>query len=308
MPLFYRRFYRVFLVLLLGLCATAPAAARPDLDRRIGATVADSGTPDYAFSDFRLASADGERHYRIRIAKPKRAAPASGYPAIYFLDGNAVLMQLNAGLLKRLAQAEHPPLLVMLSYDNDLRIDAAGRAYDYTPALPAGLRGHPEQMRHWRSGGADAFATLLEQRIKPQVAARVAVDPQRQTLWGHSYGALFVLHTLFQRPQSFQHYIAVEPSLWWGKGEILQEAQEFMRRPPALHARLQLWVGQQAPQTQPHPDARSSQPADAARQLAQRLNALPGLQADYRQWPEQSHGAMLNTAILPALEAVATGR
>ncbi|QNK33579.1 alpha/beta hydrolase [Serratia sp. JUb9] len=308
MPLFYHRFYRVLFVLLVSVCATAPASARPDLDRRIGVTVAERGTADYAFSDFRLASADGERHYRIRIAKPKQAAPAAGYPVIYFLDGNAVLMQLNAGLLQRLAQAPHPPLLVMLSYDNDLRIDAAGRAYDYTPALPAGQRGHPVQMGRWRSGGADAFATLLEQRIKPQVAARVTVDPQRQTLWGHSYGALFVLHTLFQRPQLFQHYIAVEPSLWWGKGQILKEAQAFVRQSPVLNARLQLWVGQQAPEAQPHPGERTSQPADVARQLSQRLDTLPGLRASYRQWPALSHGAMLDAAIAPALEGIASGQ
>uniref|UniRef100_UPI0023604DF2 alpha/beta hydrolase n=2 Tax=Serratia TaxID=613 RepID=UPI0023604DF2 len=181
--------------------------ARPDLERRIGVTVADSDSADYRFSDLRFTSADGQRRYRVRIAQPRRAPAPDGYPTIYFLDGNAVLMELNASLLARLATAKRPPVLVMIGYDNDLRIDAAGRAYDYTLPLPTGMTKPPQA-----GGGAEAFLQLMETRIKPAIAAKLAVDPQRQTLWGHSYGGLFVLHTLFTHPAAFQHYIAVEPS------------------------------------------------------------------------------------------------
>lgn len=76
----------------------------------------------------------GQRHYRVRIAQPRRAPAPGGYPTVYFLDGNAVLMELNAALLAKLAAAKRPPVLIMIGYDNDLRIDAAGRAYDYTPS------------------------------------------------------------------------------------------------------------------------------------------------------------------------------
>ena len=157
-------------------------------------------------------------------------------------------MGLNPALLAKLAAAKRPPVLVMIGYDNDLRIDAAGRAYDYTLPLPAGLKQPPRS-----GGGADAFLQLIETRIKPAIAAKLAVDPQRQTLWGHSYGGLFVLHTLFTHPTAFQRYIAVEPSLWWGNGMILQEAQQMMARRPAPVARLQLWVGRRNAIVRPRP-------------------------------------------------------
>ena len=101
-------------------------------ERKIGTTVADSDTADYRFSDLRFTSADGQRHYRVRIAQPRQAPVPDGYPTVYFLDGNAVLMELNAALLAKLAATKRPPVLVMIGYDNDLRIDAAGRTYDYT--------------------------------------------------------------------------------------------------------------------------------------------------------------------------------
>jgi hypothetical protein len=299
MPSFYRRCLTLVITLMIGVGSPLLAQARPDLERKIGVTVADTQSPDYHFSDLRFNSADGQRHYRIRIVQPRIAPPPAGYPVIYFLDGNAVLMELNTSLLARLAAQKQPPVLVLLSYDNDLRIDANGRSYDYTPA--------PLQTRGMRAnGGADAFLQLIESQVKPAVAAKVAIDPQQQTLWGHSYGGLFVLHTLLTQPASFQYYVAVEPSLWWGKGFILQEAQRVIDRHPALSAHLWLWTGGGEKMRSAPPNIKQTPlPADAAQQLAERLNTLNGLDVDFREWPGLDHGAMFSAAIAPALENIA---
>lgn len=297
-----RRFISALLALAIGLWLPGSVLARPDLERKIGTTVADSDSADYRFSDLRFTSADGQRHYRVRIAQPRQAPAPDGYPTVYFLDGNAVLMGLNPALLAKLAAAKRPPVLVMIGYDNDLRIDAAGRAYDYTLPLPAGLKQPPRG-----GGGADAFLQLIETRIKPAIAAKLAVDPQRQTLWGHSYGGLFVLHTLFTHPTAFQRYIAVEPSLWWGNGMILQEAQQMMARRPAPVAKLQLWIGLAERDRAAPPGVKSpALPADATRLLAEHLAQLDGLAVGYREWPALGHGAMLDAAIEPALSSVIT--
>lgn len=188
----------------------------------------------------------------------------------------------------------------MIGYDNDLRIDAVGRAYDYTLPLPTGMKKPPRA-----GGGADAFLQLIETRIKPAIAAKLAVDPQRQTLWGHSYGGLFVLHTLFTHPAAFQRYIAVEPSLWWGNGMILQEAQQMTERRAVPATRLQLWVGLAERDRAAPPGVKSpTLPADATHLLAEQLAQLGGLTVGYREWPALGHGAMLGAAIEPALSSV----
>jgi hypothetical protein len=301
MPSSYRRCLTLVITLMIGVGSPLLAQARPDLERKIGVTVADSPSPDYQFSDLRFNSADGQRHYRIRIAQPRIAPPAAGYPVVYLLDGNAVLMELNASLLARLAAQKQPPVLVLLSYDNDLRIDANGRSYDYTPA--------PLQTGEMRAnGGADAFLKLIESQIKPAVAAKVAIDPQRQTLWGHSYGGLFVLHTLLTQPATFQNYVAVEPSLWWGKGFILQEAQRVIERHPAISAHLWMWTGGGEKMRSAPPNIKQQPlPADAAQRLAERLATLNGLTVNFREWPGLDHGAMFSAAIAPALDEIAKG-
>ena len=292
MPSSYLRCLTLVLTLALGLGSPMLAQARPDLERKIGVTVADSQSPDYQFSDLRFNSADGQRHYRIRIVQPRIAPPPTGYPVVYLLDGNAVLMELNASLLARLAAQKQPPVLVLLSYDNDLRIDAKGRSHDYTPA----------------NNGADAFLKLIENQVKPAVAAKVAINSQRQTLWGHSYGGLFVLHTLLTQPAAFQNYVAVEPSLWWGKGFILQEAQRVIERHPVISAHLWLWTGGGEKMRSAPPNIKQQPlPADAAQRLAERLATLNGLKVDFREWPGLDHGGMFNAAIAPALDKVAAG-
>jgi hypothetical protein len=301
MPSSYRRCLTLVITLMIGVGSPQLAQARPDLERKIGVTVADSPSPDYQFSDLRFNSADGQRHYRIRIAQPRIAPPAAGYPVVYLLDGNAVLMELNASLLARLAAQKRPPVLVLLSYDNDLRIDANGRSYDYTPAplQTGGMRAN---------GGADAFLKLIESQVKPAVAEKVAINPQRQTLWGHSYGGLFVLHTLLTQPAAFQNYVAVEPSLWWGKGFILQEAQRVIDGHPAISAHLWLWTGGGEKMRSAPPNIKQQPlPADAAQRLTERLATLNGLAVNFREWPGLDHGAMFSATIAPALDAVAAG-
>ena len=72
---------RLAALLLLGAATVAaPAAAQPDLSRRIGQNVADTGAPGYRFERFVLDSNDGQRHYRIQVAVPDVPAPAGGFP------------------------------------------------------------------------------------------------------------------------------------------------------------------------------------------------------------------------------------
>lgn len=319
----HRTRWRLALALILGLAGMPALQAQPDLSRKVGTTLADRGSAWYRFEQFRLASADGQRRYRVRIAVPKQAAPAQGYPVAYLLDGNAALMELDEPLLASLAASGPAPVIVLIGYDNDLRIDPVARAFDYTPAR--GEQGAPEfdpLSPQRRSGGADAFLALIATAIKPQVERRVRIDRGRQTLWGHSYGGLLVLHALMTRPSLFTRYVAVDPSLWWGGGVVFERYRRGLpdgagaepallvlagsggeppdRRAPAGTAADRQALGQRLAQ-------RGSVPVDAARQLVQRLRDAH-LRAEYRELPGLSHGQTLGASLAPALHFAAAPR
>ncbi|TBV06577.1 alpha/beta hydrolase [Stutzerimonas kirkiae] len=286
------------------------ALAQPDLSRPVGDTLAERGSAHYRFERFALDSADGLRHYRIDLGIPRKAPPAAGYPVAWLLDGNAALAELQEEWLAELVQGD-PPLLVMVGYDTALRFDVRARTYDYTPA-PAGQEGLlvEDSVRNRAAGGAVAFRSLLEREVRPRVSARYALDSARQTLWGHSYGGLFVLDSLFSEPGGYRHYVAASPALWWQGGLLLdaeRRYRELDERPPASLSILRGAVERSAgadidPRLR---DARrqalAAVPADAAEQMARRLERLPGLAVEYREYTGQGHGDTLPLSLRQAL-------
>lgn len=301
---------------LMVVVSSAPAIAQPDLLRRVGLTVADTGASGYRFEQFRVDSADGERRYRVNVAVPTTTA-ATAHPVAYLLDGNAALMEVGRALLERLARSPRPPVIAFIAHDNDLRIDPERRAFDYTPRRPGGDEAQRDAIGDRRNGGADDFLALIERDIAPRVEAMAPVDPRRRALWGHSYGGVFVLHALFARPQSFALFAAADPSLWWGNGHLLKEeaSAKLEARP---QARLQLWVGEGAAVDDArHPppgrdpaavqamrEARRSVPPDATARMAERLRAR-GLAVAFTTLPGLGHGQTLGASLTPLLLGVA---
>lgn len=236
---------------------------------------------------------------------------------VYLLDGNAALMELDERLLDSLTTHGDAPVLVFIADDSALRIDAVGRSLDYTPARYSDGRVETDPLDpQRRTGGAAAFAQLIATRIRPQVEARVAVDRQRQTLWGHSYGGLFVLQVLLTQPQLFQHYVAVDPSLWWGDGFIVQQAQRVVDHAREAgtqpsRRRLTLMAGEGGPpanNAKPDRPGRPRADPQAAQRLVALLSSLPGLTADYQPLPGLSHGQTLGASLAPTLRDAATRR
>ncbi|TRX73698.1 alpha/beta hydrolase [Pseudomonas mangiferae] len=244
------------------------------------------------------------RSYRIFVSKPSAPAPATGYPVIYVLDGNAqfplLALQARAQEKRAAVTGQAPTLVVGIGYPIDGLNDEQARAEDYTPPAADLSDTGDEQAR--RQGGADRFLAFVEDELKPLIERSYPVDRQRQTLFGHSYGGLFTLHTLFTRPQAFQTYLAISPSIWWNHRQILDEQRAFAQRLADRPQPLRLFLGVGALE-QPSPlDAGGNDPrrqrldsrrmVDNVRELAATLAPLEraGLRSQLRIFPDEGHG------------------
>lgn len=278
------------------------AQAKPDLTRTMGETLAERGSAFFEFKQLDLPSVDGRRQYRLYLAIPKQTAPPEGYPVLYMLDGNAALVELQDEWFAPLPEL---PLLVMIGYAGERVINPQARTLDYTPS-PYNGKPFIDDAAHGRmAGGADDFLGLIETRIKPLIESTYPLDKQRQSLWGHSYGGLFVLNTLFTRPQAFQRYIATSPSLWWQSGLILRIEQQLPNDAQAQLLILQGEVEAQGAKNREMPKARAEAMravgAEALPQMLKRLAAKPGLRVDFKQLQGLAHGPMLPASIPLAL-------
>ncbi|MEB6589496.1 alpha/beta hydrolase [Pseudomonas asiatica] len=292
---------KMTLALTLTLALVAPVAlAQPEREQKMDTSLLQRQDLAYRFSLLDLDSADGQRHYRLWVGTPNRPAPAAGYPVLWMLDGNAALGALDNQHLARLA-AGQAPLLVAVGYQTEQRIERAGRTYDYTPVLP-GQAEQRDPLTGAVSGGVDAFLDLLTERMRPMVAGMAPIDLRRQTLWGHSYGGLAVLHALFTRPEAFSDYAAASPSLWWHDGAIVREAQGLEQRLGNSRPRLLLMRGSEEP-ANPRMPVRGDVERPA-RELVAELAKVPGLQVRFERFEGLGHGPMLPASLKKVVEGM----
>ncbi|MFA5521724.1 MAG: alpha/beta hydrolase-fold protein [Castellaniella sp.] len=273
----------------------------------VGVTVADQPSESYRFETHYMDSRDGQRHYRIQLAIPRRARAHEPLAALYMLDGNAAMDTLKPQDLESLADGT-APVLVALGHDVPTRTDAAARAYDYTPPLHGKSSGAPAPVVLGHAGGgADEFLHLLVTRIMPLVHSRVAVDDSRSTLWGHSYGGLFVIYALMKQPELFRHYVAGDPSLWWHHGEIRDHWRDADKNLLA-GKRLAILTGTR-PRARPAPytlEAARYPGRPVVDPLAILMEIISGaashgLHLSYQALPQYGHGEMLACSLRYAL-------
>jgi uncharacterized protein len=214
------------------------------------AVFAQAATPAVTWAPFDLpklqqtviASAAGAP-YRIVVATPARPASAKGYPVIYVVDGNAwtgiISEIIRTNVEFGLQSAVEPAVVVGIGYPIDDAFDMTRRTLDLTSPVPPD-RVTPE-IGSEPVGGDVALMDFIDKAVKPTIETRFKIDRNRQTLMGHSLGGLFTLRTLFNRPQSFQTYVALSPSIWWDERAVTKEAQEFVKnanRPQKLRVFL----------------------------------------------------------------------
>ncbi len=248
-------------------------------------------------SQFDIASKRGDS-YRIFLYEPPIAAPPEGFPVFYLLDGNATFMTAVETVAMQMRRPEAtgvpPSVIIGIGYPTDAPLDIERRRFDYTP------KGAKEGTQAG-VGGAVYFSDFIETDLKPIVEAMVPIDRRRQALFGHSFGGLFTLWSLFTHLELFQSYIAASPSIWWGGRCILTHEAAFIKkmREASTEARLLLTVG--SLEQFPHPDhteSKSSMVEDAAA-LGSRLAFQAGdrFKVSFVELTEETHVSVVPAAI-----------
>jgi hypothetical protein len=90
-------------------------------------------------------------------------------------------------------------------------------------------------------GGADKFRDYLARDVIPWATGRYRTE--RKILGAASLGGLFVLDSFLERPELFDDYIALTPSLWWDDGRIVEEAERSLAKHQPADRRLYLTMG-----------------------------------------------------------------
>lgn len=194
------------------------------------------------------------------------------YPVLYLLDADDHFYS-TVGMIKQMS-GRWPEMIVV-------GITNTSRTRDLTPD----------------AGGAN-FMNFIEKELIPHIDSIYPTAPYR-LLSGHSLGGLTVIHALLNNPTLFNAYIAIDPSLWWNKQQLVQEAKKDLSARKFNNTSLFIARANNMP---PGMDTLaalkdSTEFTVLFRSVTQFLNNLResggnGLRWDSRFYPEESHGTV----------------
>ncbi|MCD9031046.1 prolyl oligopeptidase family serine peptidase [Luteimonas sp. Y-2-2-4F] len=258
------------------------------------------------------------REYQLSIAVPEQPAPAAGHPVIYVLDPDAmfhtVVETVRAYERRRHGHGPHTRAVVVgIGYPPGAD-GRAERTLDLTPVAVDDPRVRKP------NGGAAAFLDFIEDELKPIVQRDYPIDPQRQALFGHSFGGLFVLYALTARPGSFQTYVSASPSLWYADGQLAGEIERMSARRAGERTPVRVLVVAGEYEQTPSPavlqeadadriaaDLRERAQVDRARSAAGRLASMPGTEAVFQEIAGEDHGTVIPAAISRGMAFILAG-
>jgi hypothetical protein len=236
----------------------------------------------------------------VQVYLPPGASEAARtgtrYPVMYLLDGDAHFHHAT-GIVEFLASTGRAPQMIVIAVPNTERtrdLTPRARADSAWMTSPTGER---RVARFPGQGGADAFLRFLVEELAPWVDARYPTAAYR-VLVGHSFGGLFAVHAALRRPDSFNAYVAVSPSLWWDEGRLIQDAGQLLATGNFDGRFLFMTMGTEGPDMNGSID-----------QLAGvlRANAPSGLEWKYQQLASDNHGTTPHRTLYDALESLFTG-
>jgi predicted alpha/beta superfamily hydrolase len=185
------------------------------------------------------------RDYRVTLQPP--AGGSEPRAALFVLDGNIYQpLMAQMTLLRSMGHEIVPVLVVGIGYpEDDPEAWMSRRTLDLTPCAPSQPR--PYDSRNpadW--GGLDRFLDFIDEQVQPRVREAYPLAAAHRVLFGHSLGGLAVTHALLHRPDSYEGWFAVSPSVWWENRMVLDGLaawSEAARGRPGMPPRVFLATG-----------------------------------------------------------------
>lgn len=156
-----------------------------------------------------------DRHFYVQLPPDYNPESNEKYPVVFVLDGEYLLPIVHN--VQSFYSGGFTPEMILIGISN-----ANNRTQNLTTSTITEMYGMPFNEKN---GGAAEFSQFIETELIPFVEENYPTTDFR-TLIGHSYGGLFTLYTMINKPDLFSNYIAIDPSLDWDNQQLLIDAQE----------------------------------------------------------------------------------
>ncbi|MBD0254499.1 MAG: alpha/beta hydrolase [Cytophagales bacterium] len=159
-----------------------------------------------------------DRRIYIHVPKLDSVDVNKALPVLYLLDGENHFHILSAYIEYLRHWKVIPPIIVV-------GIVSVDRIKDLTPMNSLINFDGEVDSKYKTSGGNEQFLNFIGQELMPYMEANYKTSPFK-IFAGHSLGGLTAINCMLMRPDMFDAYIAISPSLWFGKKYVLRLAEQ----------------------------------------------------------------------------------
>jgi len=236
-----------------------------------------------------------DRPYWIYLPPSYASSAESGrtFPVLYLLDGGAHFNMVT-GVVHHLSAPNsgtfYMPESIIVGLPN------MGRTHNMTPVhIDSGAYSE-------NSGGAPMFLEFLRKELIPEIQANYRVTQER-TIVGHSLAGLFALNVLLTAPETFAHYIAIDPSLFWGDQYLVRQLKDW--RAPDADPPRSVYIAQGNSPLSDYEDASLKKPHEAGiRNFRKLLEARKGknTRTGFEYFATETHRSVVLPAVWQGLQ------
>jgi predicted alpha/beta superfamily hydrolase len=239
------------------------------------------------------------RHETLRIESPRLGetrrinvylppdydrCTAERYDVLYMPDGGTAedFPHVASAVDDLVRSSRMRPLIVVGLENTNRRRDMTGPTDD------------PEDLKSTKEpGGSGKLRDFFRYELQPIIDARYRTNDTRAII-GESFAGLFIVESMLRAPDLFDTYVALDPSLWWNKARLTQEAAPLIAAWPAgTQVRLQFASAG---------DGNIEEVEQFATML--RDTPTPALQWKYEPRPDLKHGNIYLGMERPVLQAL----
>lgn len=168
----------------------------------------------------------------LNIYLPQNFNKTKPYPVIYLLDGsmNEDFIHVT-GLIQFFNQMYSMPETIVVGIAN---IDRK-RDFTFHTDLKDLQKDYPT------TGHSDKFIGFLEKELKPYIESQFKTTDTY--LFGQSLGGLLATEILLKKPEMFDNYFIISPSLWWDDESLLKQASQAVSKIPDTKKFVYISVG-----------------------------------------------------------------
>ncbi|MFP3594553.1 alpha/beta hydrolase [Chryseobacterium sp. SIMBA_038] len=168
----------------------------------------------------------------LNIYLPLGFDKTKSYPIIYLLDGsmNEDFIHVT-GLVQFFNQMYAMPETIVVGIAN---IDRK-RDFTFHTDLKDLQKDYPT------TGHSDKFINFLEKELKPYIESQFKTTDKY--LFGQSLGGLLATEILLKKPEMFNNYFIISPSLWWDDESLLKQSNQLLSKIPDTKKFVYVSVG-----------------------------------------------------------------